>query len=211
LVSWDSEALRIPATAYAQTLEATFFGQMIRFLNRFWDSFGEKDFGLKIVAPTLGLFFTLGSCAQYYSFSLDKDELVKTSGTVEWITETEERGTTLTKYYPLMISLQGHQEQFRVKDNFKYRFKDLKNRIRNGDNLTVYTRTKAQTIVGWGQRFDIFQIEKESEILFDIKWMKNYNKNQMEFFGFFSLIAWGLFVAYIYKRRSEKGSRQQRL
>lgn len=91
---------------------------MIKLLKRFWDSFGDKDFGLKIVAPTLGLFLTLGAFAQYYSFSLDKDELVKTSGTVEWIGETMEHGTNFNKYYPLMISLSGHHKQFRVKDTF---------------------------------------------------------------------------------------------
>ena len=202
----DASLLRPPkpATAQTQTLAATFFGQMIRLLKRFWDSFGDKDFGLKIIAPTAGLFFTLGTVAQYYSSTLDKDELVKTSGTVEWIGEAMEHGTNLNKYYPLMISLTGQQEQFRVKDNFKYRFKELKNRIKNGDNLTVYTRTKAQTIIGWGQQFDIFQIENNSEVLFDIKWMKTYRKSQMEFFGLFAIISWGLFGGYFYRKCSEK-------
>lgn len=177
---------------------------MIKLLKRIWDSFGDKDFGLKIVAPTAGLFFTLGTIAQYYTVSLDKDELVKTTGTVEWVGESIEHGTNFNKYYPLMISLSGHQEPFRVKDNFKYRFKKLKNEIQNGDNLTVYTRTQTQTMIGWGQRLDIFQIEKGSEILLDINWMKNYRRSQMEYFGLFSIISWGLFGGYLYKKRNEK-------
>lgn len=181
---------------------------MIELLKKFWDSFGDKDFGLKIIVPTAGLFFTLGTVAQYYSSSLDKEELVKTSGTVEWIGETAEHRMNLNRYYPLVILLSGHQEQFRVKENFKYRFKELKNNIQNGDNLTVYTRTKAQTIIGWGQQSDIFQIERKSDVLFDIKSMKRYRKNQMEFFGLFAVIAWGLFGVYFYRKGNERGGRE---
>src|SRR5688572_28345340 len=99
---------------------------MIKQVKRFWDAFGDKDFFGKFVLPSLAIFFTLGTFAQYYCSNLDKEDLIKTTGTIEGIDEIVEYGVRLNKYRPLMIFVTGKETPFRVKDNFKYRFGSFK-------------------------------------------------------------------------------------
>lgn len=177
---------------------------MIERLKKFWDEFGTKEFGIKYVLPAGGLFFTFGFLGHLYTQSLTTKDLIKTTGTVEYIGVVYEQGTKPQyKYYPLRIVLTDN-EPYRVHDNFKLRFPTLENEIKTGDTISIYSRSQLQTYIGWGQLADIYQIEKGNTVLFDIKWMMNYQKSQGEIFLVFGLICWTIYIGVKFNRWSEK-------
>ena len=183
---------------------------MIKILRRIWDTFGDKDFFGKIVIPSGGVFFTLGTLAQFYSLTLSKNDLVKTTGTVEWISGKTEQGVKGNRYYPLVIYLSDQEDYYRIKDTFNRKYKTIKEQIKPGDNILLYTRSTLQTIIGWGQENDIYAIDKGENVIFDIELMRDYKRGQIESFGIFAFICWMLYGLYRYNKFSEeKGSRQQ--
>jgi len=177
---------------------------MIERLKKFWDEFGTKEFGIKYVLPAAGLFFTFGFFGHLYTQSLTTDDLIKTTGTVEYIGVESEQGTKPQyKYYPLRIVLEENRT-FRLHDNFKLRFRALENEIKIGDEISIHSRSQFQTYIGWGELADVYQITKGDKILFDIKWMMYYQKSQGSTFLFFGLICWIIYIGIKLGRRSEK-------
>ena len=176
---------------------------MIERLKKFWKEFGTKEFGIKYILPVGGLFFTWGFLGHLYTQSLTLDDFVKTTGTVEQIEIVFEQGAK-SNYKWLTIHLNETGDSYRVHDSFKSRFKEFKTKISTGDTITIYTRTPLQTTIGWGQAADIYQIEKRGQVLFDFKWMKKFNKDQLWTTLFFSVFFWGIYIGLMINMNGEK-------
>ena len=176
---------------------------MANWLKTLWNDLGDKKLFLnKYVIPGLAIFFTWGIVGHLMLISLDTRSLVKNTGYVVDIAIKFEQGTKRQyKYYPLKINLKGFKEEFRLSDTYKNDFADLQQKILISDTITLYSRHQWQTILGWGKRIDIYQIDKQGQILFDISKVINEKKSQATLFSIFSFILWTWYIIY---RRTRK-------
>jgi hypothetical protein len=185
---------------------------MIRkWLKDLWENLTDSKFVLvRIVTPLAGVFFTWGFFGHLYTINLEREDLRKISGKVEWIgvrTETA-IGRSPRKYHPLNILLAGHDESFRLIDHFKYHFERIQDSVRFSDNVTIYARTKMQTLFGWGRQADIYALDKGDKSIFSVEQMNNFLEEQMYGYGAFAFICWFLYAMDFYERAREKrGSR----
>lgn len=124
------------------------------------------------------------------------------------------------KYQPLIISLfttggtfddfnnikrlKKLFNNFRLKDNFSSEFASIQREIGLGDTITIYTRKKWQTILGMGRQNDIYQIEKNNQILFPIEKMIEYQKDQTLVFGLFAFVSLAGYLIYLRLAQLEK-------
>ncbi len=145
----------------------------------------------------MAFFFTWGALGNFYQAHLDKTQLLLNEGEIATIDIIFEQGSKPSySHNPLIISLFGYEKTFRVRDNFKDWFPILKEKIQKGDKVKIYTRTKIQTIFGWGRQNDIFLIEKNNEPLLPLSIIADYNSDQATLLALFSLIFWTVFVLY---------------
>ena len=176
---------------------------MINWLKTLWKDLGDlskPQFFQKYVLPGLALFFTWGIVGHLMLIGLDTNSLVKNKGQVSSIAIKFEQGTKRQyKYYPLKIGLTNYNEEFRLSDTYKNDFADLQQKILTGDTITLYTRHKWQSILGWGKQIDIYQIDKDGQTLFDISKVIAEKKSQVTIFTVFCLILWPWY--FIYRRR----------
>jgi hypothetical protein len=173
---------------------------MMNWLKTLWNDLGDNKLFLnKYIVPGLAIFFTWGIVGHLMLISLDTASLVKNTGQVTDIAVKLEQGTKRKyKYYPLKIGLKNFSEEFRLSDMYKEDFPDLKQKIKIGDTVTLFTRHKWQTILGWGKQIDIYQIDKGGRTLFDISKVITEKKSQATLFTVFSLILWTWY--FIYRR-----------
>lgn len=130
-----------------------------------------------------------------------KHSLVKNTGRVTSIAIRFEQGTKRQyKYYPLKISLTNHNAEFRLSDTYKYDFDGLQRSILTGDTITLYTRHKWQSILGWGKELDIYHIDKRGQTLFDISKVIAEKKSQAIVFTVFCIILWPWYFIYKHRR-----------
>lgn len=173
---------------------------MKNWFKTFWKDLGNLPKGLffhKYILPTLAIFFSWGLVGHILLVSLDKNSLVSNKGNVTSIEVRFEQGTRATyKYYPLKIGLTNYSEEYRLPDTYKTFFPYLQQEIIVGDSITLYTRNRWQTILGWGRQNDIYQIDKSGQTLFDISEVINEKKNQLTLLLVFSLILWIWYVIY---------------
>lgn len=136
---------------------------MKNWLKTLWKDLGDKKlFFNKYVIPGLAIFFTWGIVGHLILIGLDTNSLVKNTGSVTGIAIKFEQGTKRQyKYCPLKIRLASFPEEFRLSDTYKQDFRQLQQSISSGDAITLYTRCKWQTILGWGKQIDIYQIDKD--------------------------------------------------
>jgi hypothetical protein len=140
---------------------------------------------------------TWGSFGNFYQTHLDKTQLVKNNGRVNNIEVVFEQGTKSSyKYYPLIISLVSSSDNFRLRDRFEDWFPFLEDKIHIGDTVQIYTRTRFQTLIGWGKRNDIYLIEKGNELIFPGNIVREYNAGQAKALLFFALLFWTPFILY---------------
>ena len=176
---------------------------MINWLKTLWKDLGDlpkPQFFQKYVLPGLAFFFTWGIVGHLMLINLDTNSLVKNTGQVTDITIKFEQGTKRKyKYYPLKIGLKSYNEEFRLSDTYKNDFPDLQQRILTGDTITLYTRHKWQSVLGWGKQIDIYQIDKGAQTLFAISKVIAEKKSQATLFTVSCLILWPWYI--IYRRR----------
>lgn len=154
-------------------------------------------FACKYIFPFFAIFLTWGCLGNFYQTRLGKSELVEHVGQVHHIGVRFEQGTRSSyKYYPLKISLENFTDEFSLRDEFEDRFSLLQDKIHMGDTITIYTRTSLQTMIGWGQKNDIYQIEKGSEVLFPASVAADYNANQAKILLLMALLFWTPFVLF---------------
>jgi hypothetical protein len=105
-------------------------------------------------------------------------------------------GSLQYKYYPLIISLNNSTTNFRIRDKFDDWFPYLEDEIHIGDTIQIYTRTKFQTLLGWGKKGDVYLIEKGDKLLFPTSVVRDYNAGQAKGLLFLALLFWTPFVLY---------------
>jgi len=194
---------------------------MITWLKKFWDDLSRLSrwrFFCKYILPLLSLFFLWGVIGHLSLLALKTKSLIAHKGQVIDIGVRLERGYRGHKYYPLKMVLLNQSmpiktklkrtsdlfRTFRLKDNFGWQFTYIENAIHPGDTITVYTRKKWQTLVGMGKQDDIYQIEKNAQILFPIEDMIEYQRSQTVVFAIFALIFTGGYGIYLRTRFLEK-------
>lgn len=140
---------------------------------------------------------TWGCLGNFYQTQLDKSQLVQNKGQVHSIDVVFEQGTKSSyKYYPLIISLTNSEINFRIRDKFDDWFPFLENEIHIGDTIQIFTRTKIQTLLGWGERGDVYLIEKGGKLIFPTSIVREYNVGQAKAFLFLALLFWTPYVLY---------------
>jgi hypothetical protein len=162
------------------------------------------QFACKYVFPALAIFLTWGALGNFYTLTFSKRKLIAHNGIVTGMETRLEIGTTQyqqIKYYPIIISLNNSSKEFRLRDNFKEYFIELQNNMRNGDTATVYTRTKFDALVSWGKEGDIYQIEKNGNVLFPLTVVKAYNSNQALILSLFALVLWMLYAVFRFRKK----------
>lgn len=123
---------------------------MIGRLKKLGNEFGTNEFGIKYGLPIVALFLTFGFLGHFYIQTLTTCDLIKTTGTVEYIRVVFEQGTKPQyKHYPLRIGLKESTQTFGIHDNFKLRFSTLENEIKTGDTISIYSRSQFRTYIGW--------------------------------------------------------------
>jgi len=171
-------------------------------LKKFFDDLNNLSrfqVACKYLFPAVAIFMTWGALGNYYTLTFSKTNLVAYTGTVTSIGTQLETGTTQyqqIKYHPIVISLSNSTREFRVRDNFKEYFDGLQNDVRNGDTVTVYTITKFAAFISWGKKADVYQIEKNGDILFPLAAVKAYNENQGLILSVFAFALWTLYAVF---------------
>lgn len=157
----------------------------------------KPQFFQKYVLPGLALFFTWGIVGHLMLIRLDTNSLIKNTGQVIGIGVKLDQGPKY-KYYPLKIALADYADEFRLSDTYKDDFTGLQQKISIGDTVTIYTRHKWQSVLGWGKQIDIYQIEKGEQTLFSISKVIEEKKSQLTVFSVFCLVLWPWY--FIYRR-----------
>jgi len=158
---------------------------MIDKIKRLWDFIGQPKFFYSYFFPGLSIFFLIGIISRLFIQTIDTGDLIKSAGTVTSIDIVFEQGLKAKyKYYPLKIRLDNSDKDFRLIDSFENQFQIIKNKIRVGDRIEIFTRNRILTIIGWGKKDDIYQIEKNGQIIFDLQSMKDSKKGEMKHFLF---------------------------
>ena len=167
---------------------------------KFWNdlvNLSRVHFGIKYVLPAVAIFLTWGCLGNFYQTRLDKSQLVRNNGQVRSIEVVFEKGTKSSyKYHPLRIVLVNSADKFRLRDSFDDWFPFLENKIHIGDTIQIYTRTRFQSLIGWGRKSDIYLIEKGSELIFPASVVRDYNAGQAKLLLFLALLFWTPYVLY---------------
>lgn len=175
----------------------------MNFFKRFAKDFSNLSrfhFACKYIFPAFAIFLTWGSLGNFYQTQLNKTQLVKNSGLVSDIEVVFQQGTKPSyKYYPLLISLVNSSNSFRLRDKFTDWFSFLQDKIHVGDTIEIYTRTKFQTLIGWGKQNDIYQIEKGNQLIFPISVVTDYNASQARALLFLALLFWSPFIFFKFR------------
>lgn len=187
---------------------------MINWLKTLWKDLGnlsKPQFFQKYILPGLALFFTWGIVGHIMLINLNTNSLIKNTGQVTDIGVKLDQGPKY-KYYPLKIALIDYSNEFRLSDTYKGDFTYLQQKISIGDTVTLYTRRKWQSLLGWGKQIDIYQIDKGGQTLFGISKVIEEKKSQLTLFSVFCLILWPWYFIYRRTRHDDwQGSRQQRI
>lgn len=164
-------------------------------------------FACKYVFPITALFLTWGFSVNLYQTNLNQTQLIRNEGVVNGIGIVFEQGTSYgNKYYPLEIILAGLQRPFRLRDSFKNLFPNLQKDIIVGDTIEIYTRSEFLSIIGWGEKNDIYLIKKDNKILLPLSVMSDYNGNQAIVLLILAIIFWIPFILYklkVFKLQSQ--------
>jgi hypothetical protein len=96
------------------------------------------------------------------------------------------------KHYPMVIDLNNFDKEFRLMDVYSKNFDDIKNQVNIGDTVKIYYRTKLQAFIGFGERFDIYQLENKGKVVFPFDATKNQNKFSFEMMFFLAAFTYGL-------------------
>jgi hypothetical protein len=127
---------------------------------------------------------------------LTTTDLLSTTGKVTTIDIVVDQGLRYT-HTPMMIKLGNFNNEFRLMDAYKDKFNYIKNNITPNEVIKIYYRTAFQSFFGIGERYDIFQIEKNGQILFPFSATKNENINS--FWGLLFLTAFALGISFLIK------------
>jgi hypothetical protein len=174
---------------------------MFNWMKRLWHDLGNMtrfEFGCKYVFPIIAVFLTWGVIGHIYIINLDVKKLTPCIGKVTFIDIRLERGAKRAKYYPLKITITGHKGQFRVMDKFKKEFRFIQSEIKLGDTITIYKRNKWQSVLSWGRRNDVYQIEKKDTLIFSLRTVKEDARELIPWILIGAMTLWVIY--FLYKR-----------
>jgi hypothetical protein len=146
-------------------------------------------FGI-IVLRVFAVSFVYMAFCYLYLYNLTINDLLSITGSITNREIVFVQGTKPQyKHYPMVISLKNYDQQFRIMDVYSRTFSDIENQINIGDTVKIYYRTKLQAFIGFGKRFDIYQLEKNGQVIFPFEATKRQN-----IFSFKSM----LFLAFLF-------------
>jgi hypothetical protein len=176
---------------------------MISWLKKLWDKSGEGKFLLSHILPMAGLFLTWGCLGHLYITTLDKEDLIKIDGRIEWIGIAPERSISRSggTYHPLKIALIGEDDIYRLHDDFKNDFERILDSLKVGDDISLFRRSGMQTLVGWGRINDILAIEKNSATIFALERTLWYEERQRDILAFFMIVCWMGYAGHLYGKK----------
>lgn len=130
-----------------------------------------------------------------------KENLNKISGKITGIKEVRIVNTKRNTDYELRLYLKSNPAYFRITDNYKYH--DIQNELKSGDEVQIYFRPKYLALLGFGNEFDIYQLEYKNRILFDLEKRKENSKGLI----IIGLISFSMFgTAYYFVRKLQRKS-----
>ena len=104
------------------------------------------------------------------------------------------------KHYPMVINLDNFDQQFRLMDVYSTTFPDIENQVNIGDTVKIYYRTKLQAFIGFGKRFDIYQLEKNGEVIFPFEATKGQNIFSFKAMLFLAIFFFG--ISFFIKKKN---------
>lgn len=170
------------------------------FLNQPKHLFFRKYFLLPVIV-FLG-WITLGSV---FERSYETKDLIRISGRVisiqEVTTKVIDKPAYKGKEQELRIYLSNSTEYFRLTDSYNYQH--ILNLLNNGDTVQIYIRKSHLVPLGMGKQTDIYQLEQQGKVLFDLRERKQSSKG-ITIIGAISTL--GFLTFYLYHKRKVKQS-----
>jgi len=173
-------------------------------------------FKVKYALPIIASSLTYVVIGQLYTSSLSENDLVSSSGQVSvikqdtflhdngiYIHDKNSRDTTKR----VSIKLLNSNDDYFLFDNTKDDVYELiKQNVSIGDKVSILHRTLLQSIIGFGNEFQIFKFEKDGNVLYTFDEAK-------QTFGALNVFAiaimLGLWFLYFYFRRVLKMRKKQ--
>ncbi|RTL58732.1 MAG: hypothetical protein EKK37_10420 [Sphingobacteriales bacterium] len=138
------------------------------------------------------IFIYMGLC-YLYLYNLTVTDLLSITGQISDRKIVFVQGTKPQyKHYPMVIDLDNFNQEFRLMDIYSKTFNNIEKQINIGDTVKIYYRTKLQAFIGFGKRFDIYQLEKDGQVLFPFDATKSQNKFSFEMMFFLAAFFYGL-------------------
>ena len=177
-------------------------------LKTFFEDFFNLNvfqFGRKYFLPIIGTFATLAIIGQSYMYSLDPNKLLVVSGKIIKIDDQQEIIKNKYKKNKFLFLTLDNLKTYRLhSNNFEKQITYLTDNIKVGDYVSITHRKKFQSFIGFGHSEDIFQIEKDSNILLSLNTTKSVYLRNIFFMIFISSLSW--FIYYYYHLRKIKRS-----
>ncbi|MFT3704166.1 MAG: hypothetical protein QM802_17495 [Agriterribacter sp.] len=157
--------------------------------------------------PIIASLLTYLAMGQLYTTSLSENDLVSSTGQVSIIKQdifldNNCRDTTRR----VSIKLLNSNDNFFLFDNNGDIYESIKQKVIAGDEVSIFHRTLLQSIIGFGNKFQIFKIEKGRDILYNVDEAK-------QTFGAVNVfeisVMTALWFLYFYLRYIQKLQKQQ--
>ncbi len=130
------------------------------------------------------------------------EDLEKISGKVEYnevvTTRIIDKPLYKGREQELRLKLHNYPDYFRLTDNFF--IGEVAGKLTIGDSVTVYYRGWLQTLLGFGRRTDIYQVEYHEKTLFELG-DRQRNSKALALMGAMATLLF--FPIYLHYRRNE--------
>lgn len=164
----------------------------MKWLKWILEEFKKDSFYYKFLLPIIGLFLTWGFISQFYLTTLSKTNLESIKGSILKIgIQKVESNSSLyktTTYNPLIITINNSNDEFRLRHQLVDYFGKIQRDLKIGDTITIYKKFSLQAMFTMGRKNDIFQIEKDKKIIFEIKELHPFLRSQWIAFLIFDII-----------------------
>ncbi len=154
------------------------------------------------------LFFVWIVIGNFYELNCTKNDLKAIKGTIidskEVAVSVARKRINNGKRKELRLVLNNYPNYFRLTDSFQYL--DIINSLKIGDTVTIYYRKKYLVPLGFGHETDIYQLEHNNKVLFDISKRKQNSKGIIFVAGLAVVLFSGMFLYYNWRRKIVKTS-----
>ena len=175
----------------------------MKFFKDIW-SLSRWEFYVKYFLPFFLIFFSWVLIGNLIEINYTKDYLKKVKGRIVIINENLTQDSKKKQNFELIIYLDNYPKYFRITDNFEY--KNIEKKLKLGDEVEIYIRPKYFVAFGLGKQTDIYQLEYNKEILFDLSQRKRNSKGLIIISLIFLLIFGSVYYFANKKLRFKKSS-----